>query len=193
MEFSWKLPKKKTIAEWPSDRSMQDIGTIVSHLRHLAALTGVPPPLLHQLASCAYLESLDSGVTLYRQGDKGTSWYAVLLGTLDVHVSKTGIVEDMNAVSRSLGMGSFFGESILDDSPRENTIVTREPCQLLRVEQRDFKNLMQKNKDMMEDLLGHAKIHKNFYHPTSDNSGRNKNNLMHVKTDEPNPALPITM
>ncbi|CAG7730758.1 unnamed protein product, partial [Allacma fusca] len=50
-----------------------------------------------------------------------------------------------------------------------------------------------KNKDMMEDLLGHAKIHKNFYHPTSDNSGRNKNNLMHVKTDEPNPALPITM
>lgn len=44
---------------------------------------------------------------------------------------------------RSLGMGSFFGESILDDSPRENTIVTREPCQLLRVEQRDFRALWQ--------------------------------------------------
>jgi len=51
--------------------------------------------------------------------------------------------QDMNAVSRSLGMGSFFGESILDDSPRENTIVTREPCQLLRVEQRDFRALWQ--------------------------------------------------
>ncbi|OXA57558.1 Rap guanine nucleotide exchange factor 4 [Folsomia candida] len=127
----------------PADRTVQDIAVIVSYLRHLAALTGVPPLLLSQLASVAYLEQLDSGVTLYRQGDRGTSWYAVLMGTLDVHVSKTGIVEDMNAVSRSLGMGSFFGESILDDSPRENTIVTREPCQLLRVEQRDFRALWQ--------------------------------------------------
>jgi hypothetical protein len=33
---------------------------------------------------------------VYRQGDKGTSWYAVLIGTLDVHVSKTGIVEVRN-------------------------------------------------------------------------------------------------
>jgi len=32
-------------------------------------------------------------ISVYRQGDKGTSWYAVLVGTLDVHVSKTGIVE----------------------------------------------------------------------------------------------------
>jgi hypothetical protein len=42
---------------------MGDIAVIVSHLRHLAALTGVPPQLLHQLAACAYLETLDSGVT----------------------------------------------------------------------------------------------------------------------------------
>jgi len=45
--------------------------------------------------------------------------------------------------SRSLGMGSFFGESILDDSPRENTVVTREPCLLLRIQQQDFKALFQ--------------------------------------------------
>ena len=47
----------------PADRSIADISVIVSHLRHLAALTGVPPPLLHQLAACAYFEQLDSGVT----------------------------------------------------------------------------------------------------------------------------------
>jgi CRP-like cAMP-binding protein len=35
-------------------------------------------------------------LSVYRQGDKGTSWYAVLVGTLDVHVSKTGIVEVLN-------------------------------------------------------------------------------------------------
>jgi hypothetical protein len=47
----------------PSDRTVHDIAVIVSHLRHLAALTGVPPLLLNQLASVAYLEHLDSGVT----------------------------------------------------------------------------------------------------------------------------------
>ncbi|XP_021949449.1 rap guanine nucleotide exchange factor 4 isoform X3 [Folsomia candida] len=179
----------------PADRTVQDIAVIVSYLRHLAALTGVPPLLLSQLASVAYLEQLDSGVTLYRQGDRGTSWYAVLMGTLDVHVSKTGIVEDMNAVSRSLGMGSFFGESILDDSPRENTIVTREPCQLLRVEQRDFRALWQKNRDSMEDLLGHSKL-KNSFDSHRSRSHTNMKNLQDPskpqKPDEPNPCLPIT-
>lgn len=35
---------------------------------------------------------------VYRQGDKGTSWYAVLIGTLDVHVSKTGMVEVLKLI-----------------------------------------------------------------------------------------------
>lgn len=38
-------------------------------------------------------------------------------------------------------MGTAFGESILNDSPRHSTVVTREYCELLRVEQKDFKIL----------------------------------------------------
>jgi len=41
----------------------------------------------------------------------------------------------------TLGMGTAFGESILNDSPRHSTVVTREYCELLRVEQKDFKIL----------------------------------------------------
>jgi len=37
--------------------------------------------------------------------------------------------------------GTSFGESVLDDSPRDSTAVTRGHCKLLRVEQRDFRNL----------------------------------------------------
>lgn len=32
------------------------------------------------------------------------------------------VIQDMNAVSRTLGMGSFFGESILDDSPHSHGV-----------------------------------------------------------------------
>lgn len=41
----------------------------------------------------------------------------------------------------TLGMGTAFGESILDNTPRHATIVTRESSELLRVEQKDFKAL----------------------------------------------------
>ena len=41
----------------------------------------------------------------------------------------------------TLGMGTAFGESILNDSPRHSTVVTREYCELLRVEQKDFRIL----------------------------------------------------
>ncbi|ERE71986.1 rap guanine nucleotide exchange factor 4 [Cricetulus griseus] len=41
----------------------------------------------------------------------------------------------------TLGIGTAFGESILDNTPRHATIVTRESSELLRIEQEDFKAL----------------------------------------------------
>jgi CRP-like cAMP-binding protein len=41
----------------------------------------------------------------------------------------------------TLGIGTAFGESILDNTPRHATIVTRESSELLRIEQKDFKAL----------------------------------------------------
>ncbi|MPC73816.1 Rap guanine nucleotide exchange factor 4 [Portunus trituberculatus] len=39
--------------------------------------------------------------------------------------------------------GASFGESVLSDAPRRSTIITRENCELLRVEQRDFRHIWQ--------------------------------------------------
>lgn len=41
----------------------------------------------------------------------------------------------------TLGTGTAFGESILDNTPRHATIVTREFTELLRIEQREFRSL----------------------------------------------------
>lgn len=41
----------------------------------------------------------------------------------------------------TLGTGTSFGESILDNTPRHATIVTREFTELLRIEQREFRTL----------------------------------------------------
>lgn len=48
----------------------------------------------------------------------------------------------------TLGIGTAFGESILDNTPRHATIVTREYSELLRIEQKDFKALWEVNSDL---------------------------------------------
>lgn len=39
----------------------------------------------------------------------------------------------------TLGVGATFGESILQDLPRDSTVITKTTCELLRVEQQDFR------------------------------------------------------
>ncbi|CAL8367469.1 unnamed protein product [Boreogadus saida] len=135
------------LAEWiccldkrPSERSGEDVDIILTRLREVKAFQRFPPPLLLQICSCAFYEYLEKGITLFRQGDIGTSWYAVLSGSLDVKVSETANHQDAVTIC-TLGIGTAFGESILDNTPRHATIVSREGSELLRIEQREFKSL----------------------------------------------------
>nr|XP_014350064.1 PREDICTED: rap guanine nucleotide exchange factor 4 [Latimeria chalumnae] len=89
---------------------------------------------------------------VFRQGDIGTNWYAVLTGSLDVKVSDTLGHQDSVTIC-TLGIGTAFGESILDNTPRHATIVTREYSELLRVEQKDFKGLWEKYRQHMAGHL----------------------------------------
>ena len=53
----------------------------------------------------------------------------------------------------TLGIGTAFGESILDNTPRHATIVSRETSELLRIEQREFKTLWEVRERERERLL----------------------------------------
>uniref|UniRef100_A0A8C6PVX2 Rap guanine nucleotide exchange factor 4 n=1 Tax=Nothobranchius furzeri TaxID=105023 RepID=A0A8C6PVX2_NOTFU len=89
---------------------------------------------------------------VFRQGDIGTCWYAVFSGSLDVKVSETSRYQDAVTIC-TLGTGTAFGESILDNTPRHATIVTREFSELLRVEQKEFRSLWEKFYHCMAGLL----------------------------------------
>uniref|UniRef100_A0A8C7R8V1 Rap guanine nucleotide exchange factor 4 n=1 Tax=Oncorhynchus mykiss TaxID=8022 RepID=A0A8C7R8V1_ONCMY len=102
------------------------------------------PSLLQQICLC--------GERLCRQGDIGTSWYAVLFGSLEVKVSETANHQDAVTIC-NLGIGTAFGESILDNTPRHATIVTREFSELLRIDQREFKSLWERYRQCMAGLL----------------------------------------
>ncbi|KAI1899531.1 hypothetical protein AGOR_G00062750 [Albula goreensis] len=146
-------------AEWvicldkrPTERSGEDVDIILARLKNVKAFEKFHPNLLQQICLCGFYERLDKGITLYRQGDIGTSWYAVLSGSLDVKVSETANHQDAVTIC-TLGMGTAFGESILDNTPRHATIITREFSELLRIEQREFKSLWEKYRQCMAGLL----------------------------------------
>ncbi|XP_072435312.1 rap guanine nucleotide exchange factor 4 isoform X1 [Chiloscyllium punctatum] len=136
----------------PAERSSEDVDIIFSWLKGLKAFEKFHPTLLYQICLYGYYENLEKGVTLFRQGDLGTSWYAVLAGSLDVKVSETANHQDA-VVLCTLGIGTAFGESILDNTPRHATIVTREYSELLRIEQKDFKALWEKYRQYMAGHL----------------------------------------
>ncbi|KAM6174271.1 rap guanine nucleotide exchange factor 4 isoform 10-T10 [Erethizon dorsatum] len=146
-------------AEWiacldkrPLERSSEDVDIIFTQLKEVKAFEKFHPNLLHQICLCGYYENLEKGITLFRQGDIGTNWYAVLAGSLDVKVSETSSHQDAVTIC-TLGIGTAFGESILDNTPRHATIVTRESSELLRIEQKDFKALWEKYRQYMAGLL----------------------------------------
>ncbi|XP_014674517.1 PREDICTED: rap guanine nucleotide exchange factor 4-like [Priapulus caudatus] len=136
----------------PSDRSSEDLEIIYTRLKNVKAFEKLNPMLLQQICYYGYYEDLEKGVVLYRQGDLGTNWYTVLAGTLDVNVSETGHTDDSVTVC-TFGIGIAFGESVLDNSPRHATVVTSDYCELLRVEEKDFRLLWEQNREFMEGVL----------------------------------------
>uniref|UniRef100_A0A3B5Q8J8 Rap guanine nucleotide exchange factor 4 n=1 Tax=Xiphophorus maculatus TaxID=8083 RepID=A0A3B5Q8J8_XIPMA len=146
-------------AEWiicldkrPAERSGEDVDIILARLKNVKALERFHPRLLQQICLCGFYECLEKGITLFRQGDIGTSWYAVLSGSLEVKVSETSSYQDAVTIC-TLGTGTAFGESILDNTPRHATIVTREFSELLRIEQKEFRSLWEKYHPCMAGLL----------------------------------------
>ncbi|XP_024142962.1 rap guanine nucleotide exchange factor 4 isoform X1 [Oryzias melastigma] len=136
----------------PEERSSEDVDIILARLKKVKAFKGFDPSLLQQICLCGFYEGLEKGIILYRQGDIGTSWYAVLSGSLDVKVSETSSYQDGVTIC-TLGTGTAFGESILDNTPRHATIVTREFSELLRIEQKEFRSLWEKFYFCMAGLL----------------------------------------
>ncbi|XP_058468407.1 rap guanine nucleotide exchange factor 4 isoform X1 [Solea solea] len=146
-------------AEWiicldkrPAERTGEDVDIILARLKNVKAFERFHHRLLQQICLCGFYECLEKGITLYRQGDIGTNWYAVLSGSLDVKVSETSSHQDAVTIC-TLGTGTAFGESILDNTPRHATIVTRESSELLRIGQREFRSLWERYHQCMAGLL----------------------------------------
>ncbi|XP_067633068.1 rap guanine nucleotide exchange factor 4 isoform X1 [Eurosta solidaginis] len=191
------MSSNKMAMEWitamdkrPCDRNLRDAELISCRLRRVEPLCRLPGSALQQLAMCGFYEDLEKGVTLFRAGEQGRYWYAVLGGSLEVRYHAPDTDGKTPVTLCNLGVGATFGESILHDLPRDSTVVTKTTCELLRVEQQDFRLIWEKNKELMNDIITSCKLKNGFGSGVSPvTSSPTKRPL---SPDHPNPALPIT-
>lgn len=128
--------------------------------------------------------------TVFRAGEQGRFWYAVLGGSLEVRYHAADPESKSNITLCNLGVGATFGESILNDLPRDCTVVTKTTCELLRVEQGDFQLIWEKNKELMNDIILNSKK-KNGYGVSPTRQSPTKQTKSSDMSNQPNPALPI--
>uniref|UniRef100_A0A8C3AQU5 Rap guanine nucleotide exchange factor 3 n=1 Tax=Cyclopterus lumpus TaxID=8103 RepID=A0A8C3AQU5_CYCLU len=106
----------------PSQRSAEDLEVIYEELLHVKAAAHLSTSVSHY---CLLLISF--------QGDKGTSWYIIWKGSVNVITHGKGLVTTLHE-------GEDFGQlALLNDAPRAATIILREDnCHFLRVDKQDF-------------------------------------------------------
>ncbi|CAL9703242.1 unnamed protein product [Knipowitschia caucasica] len=118
----------------PSQRSAEDLEVIYEELLHVKAAAHLSTSVRKELAAVLVFEShAKAGTVLFSQGDKGTSWYIIWKGSVNVITHGKGVVT-------SLHEGEDFGQlALLNDAPRAATIILREDnCHFLRVDKHDF-------------------------------------------------------
>uniref|UniRef100_A0A8D0AHV1 Rap guanine nucleotide exchange factor 3 n=1 Tax=Sander lucioperca TaxID=283035 RepID=A0A8D0AHV1_SANLU len=118
----------------PSQRSAEDLEVIYEELLHVKAAAHLSTSVRKELAAVLVFEShAKAGTVLFSQGDKGTSWYIIWKGSVNVITHGKGLVTTLHE-------GEDFGQlALLNDAPRAATIILREDnCHFLRVDKQDF-------------------------------------------------------
>ncbi|KAL1521216.1 hypothetical protein AB1Y20_022765 [Prymnesium parvum] len=96
-----------------------------------------------RVAAALQDKSCREGETVITQGDKGSTFYVIKGGK--VEVSKNG------EVVTTLEAGAFFGESsLLTDEPCNSTVKAISPLQLLTLSKKDFEHLLGPLRDILE-------------------------------------------
>ncbi|XP_010888842.2 rap guanine nucleotide exchange factor 3 isoform X2 [Esox lucius] len=118
----------------PSQRSAEDLEVIYEELLHVKAVAHLSTSVRKELAAVLVFEShAKAGTVLFSQGDKGTSWYIIWKGSVNVITHGKGLVTTLHE-------GEDFGQlALVNDAPRAATIILREDnCHFLRVDKQDF-------------------------------------------------------
>ncbi|KAJ3036754.1 Rap guanine nucleotide exchange factor 4 [Rhizophlyctis rosea] len=154
----------------PPSRTHRDIERIFASLRPLKAFAKLSDFILTQLCGVFHFHSYEASRVVFRQGERGTSWFVIFSGRVEVRIAPTPVAvegqkreeegdgEEMTSREGSamaskvlseskfvveLGEGEGFGElALVNDAPRAATILTVTECRMLRIEKADYDRVL---------------------------------------------------
>ncbi|KAM3935899.1 rap guanine nucleotide exchange factor 3 isoform 1-T1 [Leptodactylus fuscus] len=138
----------------PYQRTEEELEVIFEELLHIKAVSHLSNSVKKELASVLVFEShAKAGTVLFSQGDKGTSWYIIWKGSVNVVTHGKGLVTTLHE-------GDDFGQlALVNDAPRAATIVLREDnCHFLRVDKHDFNRILRDVEANTVRLKEHGKV-----------------------------------
>jgi CRP/FNR family transcriptional regulator, cyclic AMP receptor protein len=107
----------------------------VDHLQQVTLFAACSRKDLHKLAHLSEDRRVAAGTTIVNEGDDGNEFFVILDGT--ARVSRQG------RKIATLGPGSGFGElALLENAPRNATVVADTDMEVVVVGQRDFAALL---------------------------------------------------
>jgi CRP-like cAMP-binding protein len=127
-------------------RVMASKQTKLQHLAGVALFEGCSKKELEKVASAGDEILMTAGSVIVDQGQTGREAFVVLSGTVQVTRSKRKVAD--------LGPGAVVGElSLLDHGPRTATVTCVTDCELLVIDQRNFRAVLQEVPTMAVKLL----------------------------------------
>jgi CRP/FNR family transcriptional regulator, cyclic AMP receptor protein len=127
-------------------RVMASKQTKVQHLAGVSLFEGCSKKELEKVASAGDEILMTAGSVIVDQGQTGREAFVVLSGKVEVTRSKRKVAD--------LGPGAVVGElSLLDHGPRTATVTCVTDCELLVIDQRNFRAVLQEVPTMAVKLL----------------------------------------
>ncbi len=127
-------------------RVMASKQTKVQHLAGISLFEGCSKKELEKVASAGDEILMTAGSVIVDQGQTGREAFVVLSGKVEVTRSKRKVAD--------LGPGAVVGElSLLDHGPRTATVTCVTDCELLVIDQRNFRAVLQEVPTMAVKLL----------------------------------------
>ena len=120
----------------PGEERLMNTLEEVFTLRMVDLFSRLSPEELQSIANIAERRSLDADTPVFREGEPGDAFYVVLKGELSV--TRSG-----NKVA-TLRAGECFGEmALLDRGLRAASVTTSSACELSRIGDEDFRDLLE--------------------------------------------------
>ncbi|TKC39769.1 hypothetical protein EI555_016205 [Monodon monoceros] len=138
----------------PGQRTDEELDLIFEELLHIKAVAHLSNSVKRELAAVLLFEPHSkAGTVLFSQGDKGTSWYIIWKGSVNVVTHGKGLVTTVHE-------GDDFGQlALVNDAPRAATIILREDnCHFLRVDKQDFNRIIKDVEAKTMRLEEHGKV-----------------------------------